>query len=144
VNKIEVMLGVAVFLLSALSILFINSGVIPSSQFPGHYTYSFLAGLPRVLLILLPLVGFAAICQAIYKKRLLEFALGIVVIVWGFFAWLSISIILIDGAMPYIKGSLIDDLIETSLSIIPGIFLGIALTLDGILGKMRLLSKRNY
>jgi len=129
-DKIEVVFGIPVFLFSVLSILSISSSVVPSSQFPGHYTYS-ADLLPRILLFLLPFVGFAAICHATYKRRLLEFALSIVVVVWGFYALLSISMTLIDGHNPYIRGSITDQLNEMTTLLILGMILGVALMLDG-------------
>jgi len=141
-NKIEFVLGVTVFLLSVFSILFINSGVVPSDEYPGHYTYGFPACLSELLLITISLEGIVATAHAAHRKKFLELGLGIVIIVWGFLAsgWVDLSIY--DGCSPYIKGSLTNELIQMSLSIIPGLFLGIALTLDGMLRKTLPFGKR--
>jgi len=140
-NKIEVVLGITVFLLSVLSILFINLGVVPSREYPGHYTYGFLSGFSEILLILLSLEGIVAIMHAAQRHRSLEFGLGIVIILWGFLALMWVAMSLIDGRSPYIK-EFPTSVTRAWLPIIPGIFLGIALTLDGIRRKTPLSSKR--
>ena len=133
-DEIEIGLGVTVLLLSIFSILFINFGVVPSPQFPGHYTYSISANNAEILLLLILVVGFIAIVHGAFKKRILEFLPGFLVLLWGGGALLWVSLSLHDGAASYIK-SFPTDVIETWLSMVPGIVLGIILALDGIRRK---------
>jgi len=134
-DKIEVVLGVTVFLLSVLSILFINFGVVPSRFYPGHYTYSGLAYLSNFYLFpLLLLVGFFTFVHGIYRKRFLELGLGTIILFWGGWAWFCVSLDLYDGTSPYIK-SFPTSITETLLQIVPGTFLGVVLTLDGMRRK---------
>jgi hypothetical protein len=140
-NKIEVVLGVTVLLLSVLSMLFINFGVVPSLEFPGHYTYSTLAYESYGSLLLISVVGVVIIVYGVCEKRVLESGLGFVISLCGFLAFSWVNLSLIDGTSPYIK-SFPTSIIETLLPIIPNIFLGIALMLDGIRQKMLPSNKR--
>jgi len=140
-NKIEFVLGATVFLSSILSILFVNFGVVPSRFYPGHYTYSGLAYLSNFYLFpLLLIAGFIAFMHGIYRSRFLELGLGIISILWGSCTWLWVSLNLYDGISPYIK-SFPTSITETWLPIVLGIFLGIALMLDGTRRKTLPLSK---
>jgi len=141
-KNLEAVLGALVFLLSILSILVINFGVVPSTQFLGHYTYSGFAHFSRFYFFpLLLFAGLIAIGHAVYANRRLELGLSIITMFWGVFAWLWVAMSLIDGDSPYIKGSVADNLMEMSLLVLPGILLGTALTLDGMRRKTPPLGK---
>lgn len=140
-NEIEVLLGVSVFTLSVISIFFISFGVIPSTEYPGHFTYSNLAHLSRfVLLPLLSLLGLVALGHATVRKKHLETGLGISIVVWGFLTWVTIAATLIDGSSPYIK-SYPTSVTDTCLLLVPSIFLGIVLMLDGTTDAHKILTK---
>lgn len=130
-KTIEIVLGASVLTLGVLSVLFINLGLAPSRLYPGQLTYSELAQSVRYLLFpLLLIVGFVTIGHGIHERRVLEAVFGISLLLWGLISWGFVAIILIDGGDPYIF-SRTDDLIEVSFFIMPSIFLGIALILDG-------------
>jgi hypothetical protein len=140
-NKIEVLLGVSAFTFSVIFILFISFGVIPSKEYPGHFTYSNLAHLSRfVLLPLLSLQGFVALGHAIVRKKPLEIGVGIFIVVWGVLTWLTVAATLIDGSSPYIK-SYPTSVTDTCLLLVPSIFLGIVLMLDGTIDMHKILVK---
>lgn len=133
-NKTEIVLGITVLLLSVLSILTITLGVVPSLEYPGHYTYSRLAYHSYVSLLLIFSAGVAVIVIGVCEKRVLESGLGFVISLCGFLALFWVSLGLYDGTSTYIK-SFPTSIIKTLLPIIPNIFLGIVLMLDGIRRK---------
>jgi hypothetical protein len=132
-NGITALLGITIIFLSALSVFLINNGVIPSREYPGHYTYSSSAHLVRYYLFPLMLfTGLLAVGHGWYKKRISELMIGIAIELWGANAFWFIALTLIDGGSPYIKGPIGDILILMSLTLAVGLAIGIALTLDGI------------
>jgi hypothetical protein len=141
-NNFEIVAGALVFTFSFLSLLFIIcSGVVPSRQFPGHYEYSGFAGLSRLYLFpLILIVGFLVMVHGVYGNRSTESWLSVIVELWGVPAWFFVALTLYDGSSPYIKGSIMNDLVWMALSVAPGLCLGIALMWDGL--KTKLPSKR--
>jgi hypothetical protein len=136
-NRIAVLLGTAIVLLSALSVLFINLGVVPSAEYPGRFTYVFPVNLAGILVLLLPVIGFVTAWHAIREKRFLEFGLSVILILWGFWLWWMLSIHFSSAGGPFIKGSLSDESNRLLNYFMPGIILGIALLLDGIIDVQR-------
>jgi len=140
-NKIEFVLGILVVLLNIFSVLAINSSVVPSNFDSEHYTYSSSANLSDSSFLFLFLVVFVTIGHAIYRKRALELGLSIVTLLWGFFAGSFIGVTIMDGKMPFIKGSPEAQLNEMSSLLIQGVVLGFALMLDGIIDTQNILRK---
>jgi len=130
-NKTEVALGASVFLLTVLSIWLFNYGVVPSEKYPGNYTYGSASDFSEALLALLILEGVLVTLHAARSKGFIEAGLGIVIAVWGFFAFLLVALELADGRSPYIL-AFPTPVTRTWFYIIPGIFLGIVLMLDGL------------
>ena len=137
-NNMEVVLGASIVLFSVLSML-LSLSVVPSREYPGKLTYSSLAHLSILLFPLLLLAGFVTIGHAAYRNRHLELGLGIATVLWAGPTWLWVALCLYDASSPYIKGSLVMNLVGMILPISVGVFLGFALVLDGL--RMRNTSK---
>jgi hypothetical protein len=130
-NRTEVTLGTSVLLLTVLSILLFNYGVVSSESHPGQYTYGFASDFSAGLLLLLMLEGALVIPHGARSKSFIEAGSGVAVAVWGFFALMLVSVSLADGRSPYIL-AFPTPVTRTTLYIIPGILLGIVLMLDGL------------
>jgi len=135
-NKIEVALGIIVFLLSAISLLLIFTGVVPASGYPGRYDFTYLAHRSWKLLPMLIVVGFVAFGHGVYRRSLREACLGIGVIVAAWFASGLVAMNLYQVYVGYIR-EFPRPLVEMCLSIVPSVLLGIALALDGVSSKQK-------
>jgi len=131
-NKVEIALGVLVMLFSFLAIWIICSNVTTSTIEPGRYAFANESSRALLFVGLLFFVGIITIVHALYRAKLLELGLGIIIALWSVLGGLFLSIGIYDGRI-YFKGSLMDQLIGTSFPLIVFVLLGIALTVDGIL-----------
>lgn len=130
-NRAEFVLGVSVFVLTILSVGLFNYGVVSSERYPEQYTYGSAADFSVGLLFLIMLEGLIATFHGARSKGFAEAGLGIATTVWGFLAFLLVSVSLSDGRAPYII-AFPTPVTMTELLIFPGVFLGIVLLLDGL------------
>jgi hypothetical protein len=130
-NKTEFVLGASVFLLTALSIFLFNYGIVSSEKYPGEYTYGFESDFSEALLLLLFLAGFFVTLHGARSKGFIEAGFGVAIAVWAFFAFLLVGVSLADGRSLYIL-AFPTPVTRTLRYIMPGIFLGIVLMLDGL------------
>jgi len=129
-NKTEFTLGTSVLLITVLSIWLFNYGVVPSEEYLGYYTYGFAADFSEALLILLMLEGVLVTLHGARSKGFMEAGLGIAIATWEFLAFALVAVSLSDGR-PFIL-AFPTPVNRTSFYIMPGIFFGIALMLDGL------------